>query len=125
MILLSQDKETLIIPPVNEKTTYFNNETVKGLWQDAGSALVNARRVFVIGYSLPISDLGMWLFMTNNQPNPSTPIYIVDRDPEVVTHYEELWPNLEISKVFAHKRNPVVEFVQRYLDSNPVIEQQK
>lgn len=122
LALLSKDKETLIIPPVNEKTTYFNNETVKGLWQDAGSALANARRVFVIGYSLPISDLGMRLFMTNNQPNPSTPIYIVDRDPEVATHYEKLWPKLEINKEFAHKRNPVPEFAQRYLDLNPIIE---
>ena len=120
--LLSKDKENLIIPPVNEKTTYFNNETVKGLWQEAGSSLIKAKKVYIIGYSLPVSDLGMQLFMTNNQPNPSTPIYIVDRNPEVVTHYEELWPKLEISKEFAHKRNPVVEFVQRYLDLNPLIE---
>ena len=122
--LLSKDKETLIIPPVNEKTTYFNNETVKVLWQDAGSALTNARRVFVIGYSLPVSDLGMWLFMSNNQPNPSTPIYIVDRNPEVMTRYEKLWPKLEISKEFVHERNPVAEFVQRYPDLNSIIEQQ-
>ena len=122
--MLSKDKETLIIPPVNEKTTYFNNETVKGLWQDAGSALTNARRVFIIGYSLPVSDLGMWLFMSNNQPNPSTPIYIVDRNPEVMTRYEKLWPKLEISKEFAHERNPVAEFVQRYPDLNSIIEQQ-
>ena len=117
--LLSKDKETLIIPPVNEKTTYFNNETVKGLWRDAGSGLANARRVFVIGYSLPVSDLGMRLFMTNNQPNLSTPIYIVDTNPEVVTHYENLWPKLEINKEFAYKQIPVAEFVQHYPDLNP------
>ena len=121
--LLSKDKENLIIPPVNEKTTYFNNETVKGLWQDAGSALKNAKRVFVIGYSLPISDLGMRLFMTNNQPNPATPVYIVDTSPEVITRYEKLWPKLEINSEFAHNLNPVAEFVQRHPDLNPNIEQ--
>ena len=47
------DKEALIIPPVTEKTTYFNNETVKGLWHKASVALSKATRVFVIGYSLP------------------------------------------------------------------------
>ena len=51
---LSGDKQTLIIPPANEKTIYFNNETVKGLWHDASVALSKATRVFVIGYSLPI-----------------------------------------------------------------------
>ena len=118
--MLSKDKETLIIPPVNEKTTYFNNETVKRLWQDAGSALANARRVFVIGYSLPVSDLGMWLFMKNNQPNPSTPIYIVDTNPEVITRYEKLWLRSEIIKEYAHELYPIAKFVQHYSDLNPV-----
>ena len=117
MRLLSKDKETLIIPPVNEKTTYFNNETVKRLWKDASFAFVNATQVFVIGYSLPISDLGMRLFLTDNQPSPSTHVYIIDTNPEVVTHYEKLFPKLIIDNAFVHERNPLDKFAQHYLFS--------
>ncbi len=114
--LLSKDKATLIIPPVNEKTTYFNNETVKELWKDAGSALGEACRIIVIGYSLPPSDLGMRLFLTNNQPAPDTPVYVVDIDPCVAERYADLLPNLRIVKVkdFLRRPNPTERFSQQY-----------
>lgn len=111
---LSRDKEALIIPPVNEKTTYFNNETIRGLWKDAGIALAKADRIFVIGYSLPISDLGMRLFLTNNQPSEQTPIYVIDIDPEVAKRYEKWLPKLSINRNFVHERNPVIEFSEHY-----------
>lgn len=111
---LSRDKETLIIPPVNEKTTYFNNETVKGLWHYASVALSNATRVFVIGYSLPISDLGMQLFLINNQPVPKTPVYVIDMCAEVAKHYELLLPRLQIKTDFLHDQNPVEKFSEHY-----------
>ena len=111
----ARDKEALIIPPVYEKTTYFNNETVKGLWHDASVALLEATRVFVIGYSLPTSDLGMELFLINNQPKkPQTPVYVVDRCADVATRYERVLPELQIRKDFAHAQNPVEEFIEQY-----------
>lgn len=111
---LSGDKETLIIPPVNEKTIYFSNETVKALWHDASVALSNATRVFVIGYSLPISDLGMRLFLINNQPVPQTPVYVIDMCTEVATHYESLLPKLQIKTDFSQGHNPVEKFSEQY-----------
>ena len=108
------DKEVLIIPPVTEKTTYFNNETVKGLWHKASVALSKATRVFVIGYSLPISDLGMQLFLINNQPQPQTPVYVIDTCADVATRYECVLPELQITKDFAHGQNPVEKFSAHY-----------
>ena len=71
---VARDKETLIIPPVAEKTTYFNNETVRRLWQEASNRLYGATRVFVIGYSLPMSDLGMQFFLKRSLPSSETPV---------------------------------------------------
>ena len=110
----SRDKDTLIIPPVNEKITYFNNETVRGLWKDARSALEEACRIIVIGYSLPPSDLGMKLFLTNNQPAPKTPVYVVDTDPCVAERYADLLPQLHIVKDFLQGQNPAERFSQQY-----------
>lgn len=110
----SNDKDTLIIPPVSEKTTYFNNETVRSLWQQASSALEAATRVFVIGYSLPISDLGMRFFLQHAQPIEGTPTYIIDKAPDVVTRYRELLPKLSIRNDFVGGNNPVACFVEQY-----------
>ena len=110
------DKEALIIPPVTEKTTYFNNETVKGLWHKASDALSKATRVFVIGYSLPISDLGMQFFLRNNQPQPQTPVYVIDTCAAVAKRYKCVLPELQIIKDFAHDQEPVEKFSEHYHD---------
>ena len=112
--LQSRDKEVLLIPPVYEKTGYFNNETVRSLWRDAGTAFAKAKRVFIIGYSLPVSDLGMRLFLVDNQPQPSTEIYIVDIDPAVINRFEELLPSLSINRRFVCDHSAVEKFSRQY-----------
>ena len=84
------DKETLIIPPVTEKTNFFNNETIKSVWQQASGRLERASRVFVIGYSLPISDLGMQFFLKRSLPAEETEWFIVDTDKDVIGRYRKL-----------------------------------
>ncbi len=109
----SQDKELLIIPPVTEKHTYFNNETVKRLWREAGRALSEAERVFIIGYSLPLSDLGMKFFLTKHRPSVKTPIFLVNTDRGVVSSYRSTlaW---DVRDDFVNNREPVTSFVRAY-----------
>ena len=85
---MAADKETLLIPPVAEKTTYFNNETVRGLWKDAAAALQDAAALYLIGYSLPISDLGMRFFLAGNNPDAHTPVHVVNTDTNILTSYQ-------------------------------------
>ena len=113
-LLSAGDKETLIIPPVVEKTTFFNNETVRRLWQEASDALEAATRVFVIGYSLPLSDLGMLFFLKRSLPIGKTTWYIVDRCSEVATRYQCLFePQQTIRNDFVGKE-AVPRFVAAY-----------
>ena len=112
--LISGDKEVLIIPPVTDKLTYFNNETVRRLWREASEALYAASRVFVIGYSLPPADLGMTFFLHHSQPSESTVLYIVDENAETVSHYEDVLPRLTVRDEFAGGSDVVAEFVRKY-----------
>ena len=107
------DKEPLIIPPVTEKTTYFRNETVNRVWLEAADALSTAERVFVIGYSLPPSDLGMRLFLSTVRPDPPPPLYIVDIDPEVAQRYEAV-SRLDVNTSFIREDDAVAQFANRY-----------
>ena len=47
----------LIIPPVMNKTYDLFGELFSSLWQRAEKVLTDARRIVIIGYSLPSSDL--------------------------------------------------------------------
>ena len=112
----ARDKECLIIPPVTDKLTYFNNETIRRLWQEASEALWSATRVFIIGYSLPPSDLGMKFFLQHSQPSKETQAswYIVDRNASVLARYQELLPKQEVIGKYAGIKTAVSDFVQRY-----------
>ena len=118
--LVSADKEVLLIPPVTDKLTYFNNETVRQLWLDACSALRSARRVFVIGYSLPPTDLGMNFFLQHSRPSDGTAVYVVDQKSEVVTRFKEVLPTLKVKGEFAGDADAVQKFVGKYPGLPPV-----
>ena len=113
----ARDKEYLIIPPVTDKLTYFNNETIRSLWQEAGNALWSARRIFVIGYSLPESDLGMRFFLQSQQPDDRVPVYIVDVDVDVVDRYRQLLPDQNVIGNFSGSQSAVEAFADQYISS--------
>ena len=109
-----RDKHALIIPPVSEKTTYFQNETVTRLWWEAARVLRHASRVFVIGYSLPLSDLGIRTFLATILHDSPSDILVVDIDVAVPARYQELLESCRISDGFVYEGCPVGEFAQAY-----------
>ena len=105
----------VIIPPVFNKERHLGNPTVKEIWRAASNALWEATRVFVIGYSLPISDLSMRFFLKRNQPYVCFPWYIVNTDKQMAEHYQELLAPLEvIYDNFVDQISPVRKFVDAY-----------
>ncbi len=55
--------EMLIAPPTLFKE--FTNPAILELWRRARTLLLEARRIVVVGYSLPIADLHMWQMLKN------------------------------------------------------------
>ena len=107
-------KAVLIIPPVTEKTAYFTNEYIRTIWTNAGDALTEATRVFVIGYSLPRTDIGMGFFLANYVPKESTPWYIINPDKKVLHRFRDLLPSHDIPDSYVGIENPVPTFVRDY-----------
>ena len=113
------DKETLLIPPVAEKSTYFNNETVRGLWKDAAAALQHAAALYIIGYSLPISDLGMRFFLAGNSPGMDTLVHVVNTDTNILERYREILHRSDMRAEYIGPDHPVVRFACAYADDLP------
>lgn len=46
-----------VVPPSAVKSPYYRNPVIREIWQQAAANLRSASRVFIIGYSLPPTDL--------------------------------------------------------------------
>lgn len=52
-----------IVPPVNDKTCFYNNAYLNQLWYKAKETLVMADNIYIIGYSFPKTDLSSEFLM--------------------------------------------------------------
>ncbi|HTS19476.1 MAG TPA: hypothetical protein VMP11_18010 [Verrucomicrobiae bacterium] len=76
-----------IVPPRFNKAIYLGHQTMHSLWSLAAEALHAADRVFVLGYSLPPTDLEMRYFLASNSRRHDQEVYVADRNPEVVRRF--------------------------------------
>ena len=58
----------LIIPPMLDKSVFFEHEALRSMWFQASQATRTADRVICFGYSLPKSDLAMSQFLNSCAP---------------------------------------------------------
>ena len=72
----------LIIPPVLDKTAFYNNLTIRNLWQKAFKYLSEAKNIYIIGFSLPKTDMSVrFLFESALKVNKNNSnIYIIDKN---------------------------------------------
>ncbi len=117
---MAADKETLIIPPVAEKTAYFNNETVKGLWKAAAATLKDATVLYIVGYSLPESDLGMRFFLSGNSPPVDTPVYVVNTDVGVLERYKQILQRSDMPIDYLGSDDPVIRMACDYAEERQI-----
>ena len=68
----------MIIPPVAEKGTFYRNRLVNSLWTAFRGAIDRAEEVFIVGYSLPMTDLSMSLFLTAHAKDFTGTVHVVD-----------------------------------------------
>ena len=86
------DKVPLIVPPTTEKVRFFQHESLKRVWTRAVISLSEAKTIFVIGYSLPMTDLAVRLFLHEGSRGngEKKDLYIVNPDCHIVDRYREL-----------------------------------
>ena len=80
-----RDKVPYIIPPITEKASVFRHEALRAIWRRAANGINSAEDIYLIGYSLPPTDLGMLLFFKQGyrMTPPKAKIHIVNPSVEV------------------------------------------
>lgn len=86
-----------IIPPVLDKNSFYNNNILKHIWLKAHNYLKQAREIYIIGFSFPMTDLSVKflfqsaLFYRYDKPK----IYVVNVKKE--PSYEELFKEFDVN----------------------------
>ena len=107
-------KTPLVIPPLTEKTQYFQNQIVRRIWQRAGNEPLMAQRVFILGYSLPETDLTFRFFLSQTMrilqdaELATTQYWVADLNKEVVARLRSaIHTDLKISTKYAGVASPI------------------
>ncbi len=86
----------LIVPPVADKLGYFQNEAVQYLWSYASAALKNCRtshgRLFLVGYSLPATDLTMRFLLGSDTQGGELEMVPVNNVTDINSQINQLFP---------------------------------
>ncbi len=70
-----------IIPPVMDKTPFYDHAILRGLWETAERKLKKADNIYIIGFSFPPSDLSVrFLFQSALQRTNAPNISIINTD---------------------------------------------
>ena len=75
----SKDLVPVIIPPVLDKTGFFEHSTIKSMWNEAKNLLKEAKKVYIIGYSIPQTDLTVKFMLQSYMPEDCE-VTIVNKD---------------------------------------------
>jgi hypothetical protein len=94
---LLRDKVPLVVPPTSGKSTFFNNEILRGQWTDAFDRLAAANRIFVIGYSLPPTD-ELMNNLLRTSVTEHTEVLPVNPDPVVADRLELSLPRARVTR---------------------------
>lgn len=81
---LRSTRQRFIVPPTAQKSGYYASELTRFLWRQAASALTSAKRVAVLGYSLPLTDNATGSMLASTVALGAASIDVVNPDAEGV-----------------------------------------
>ena len=88
-----------IIAPTADKGGLYRTLLVRALWSAFASALAEADEVFVVGYSLPRSDVTVRMLLTAAIAGSRKPVHTVTRRPDK-RHYQRAFRGCSVDVMF-------------------------
>lgn len=87
---LMADRVPMIIPPTATKSAFYQNSTLRSLWGKAAEWLAGADELFVLGYSLPPSDVVVrTLLATTFSDSTVLPVDVADTSARFIEIFDE------------------------------------
>ena len=114
-----KDLFPLIIPPVLDKVSYYKHNTLKTMWNEAKNSLLVAEKVYVIGYSIPETDLTVKFMLQKYIPKDCS-VFIVnyvetDKKNEEIDRMKRFFGDNIVTKYILENKEVIAEFVDKEL----------
>lgn len=76
-------REPFVIPPTTTKASFYDNPLTREIWTRAHAAIRQADRVFIVGYSLPMTDVSVTGLVADalKERGGSVEVHVVDKEP--------------------------------------------
>jgi hypothetical protein len=108
-------REPFIVPPAATKSEYYRNPLTREMWQQARRALLEARRVALVGYSVLPADLVVSGMIAETLSKSGAVVEVINREPEVVgERLGAIGVRKDSIQVDASGDHAVADFVMRY-----------
>jgi len=104
----SKDLVPVIIPPVLDKTGFFKHSTIKSMWNETKNLLEEAKKVYIIGYSIPQTDLTV-KFMLQSYIPEDCEVTIINKDKKRKGYFRGLFDKRKLNEEFIRSDDSVFE----------------
>jgi hypothetical protein len=86
-----------IIPPMSEKSGYYSHNIIQQIWSYARHAITEATEIYVMGYSLPTTDITSRLLFKEVANRQDLKVFLVNNDnsSELKDRFKSVMPNAE------------------------------
>ncbi len=103
--------EPFVIPPVAIKSDYYDLSVTRDDWLTARAALETAKRVFLLGYSAPATDLTV-ASLLSGYAEPNVPYVVIDTAPDDVVARLRRFGLADVTAF--QSADPIADFAHSY-----------
>ena len=101
-----------IVPPVFDKNSFMGIDIIGSLWKEAKNEISCAEKIYILGYSLPESDLATRLMLKQNLPKIAE-IFLVNIDIKIGSRIKKDFNNFNINADYLIKdMNIINKFIK-------------
>lgn len=102
-----------IIPPVLDKSSFYNHIAIHSLWQQAEELLKNANEIYIIGFSFPQTDLAVKYLFQSALRKRTPKIYVVNSasPKRLKANYQTVFGNADLNYTYTGQSNAVTQFI--------------
>lgn len=112
-----------IIPPVLDKSIFYNNPDMQALWHKAHSTLSAADEIYIIGFSFPQTDIAVKFLFQSALKENSAKIYVINNSTK-----EELYPNYkyifdnnqDVDYTYCGSENALLKFSKEFINNDNI-----
>ncbi|MBQ7287962.1 MAG: hypothetical protein IJW73_09395 [Candidatus Gastranaerophilales bacterium] len=112
-----------IIPPVLDKSIFYNNPDMQALWHKAHSILSEANEIYIIGFSFPQTDIAVKFLFQSALKASSAKIYVINNSTkdELCSNYKYIFDdNLNVDYTYCGSENALLKFSKEFINNDNV-----